>query len=377
MRLAIDLLAVDPHRRIGVETFVKNVIGSLQLHPNTSLLIAQPRDLDVIKVLGDKFFARLSRVNFARYPVTSMLVRIILEMVVLGFRCFHHDVALSINNFGPLFGKRGQRRIVVIHDVWFVDAGYEGVWWKKAIFSTLMRVQVRRVDHIVTVSEFSRSAIIHTLGVPRKKISVIQNCIEKDPKTPCPKDIVDRLLNAQKESKGSDYLLLIGSDRPNKNVIRALHAYKRLIDNDPDGPILRIVGSFCRKFIEECEEIFAKSRQKKLVFHGYVERDAYEELIRRSKGVIFISLYEGFGIPVIEAVSYGKQVLVSAGTVCEEVAGSAGIAVNGRDVEEIASGIRNLWQSEKSMRIEEAEQILRDYIDCSAQAKKLRKLIEG
>jgi len=69
--------------------------------------------------------------------------------------------------------------------------------------------------------------------------------------------------------------------------------------------------------------------------------------------------------------------LVSSGTVCEEVAGSAGIAVNGRDVEEIAIGIRELWQSKKSMGIEEAEHILRDYIDCSAQAKKLRKLIEG
>jgi len=377
MRLAIDLLAVDPDRQIGVETFVKNVIGSLQLDASTSLLIAQPRNLDVIRVLGDKFFARLSRVNFARYSVTSMVVRIILEMVVLGFRFFHHDVALSINNFGPLFGKRGQRRIVVIHDVWFVDAGYEGVWWKKAIFSTLMRIQVRRIDHIVTVSEFSRSAIIQTLGVPRKKISVIQNCIEKDPKTSCLKDIVGRLLKAQKESKGSDYLLLIGSDRPNKNVIRVLYAHKRLIDHDANGPILRIVGSFSPQFIEQCEEIFANSRQAKLVFHGYVERDAYEELIRRSKGVMFVSLYEGFGIPVIEAVSYGKQVLVSSGTVCEEVAGSAGIAVNGRDVEEIAIGIRELWQSKKSMRIEEAEHILRDYIDCSAQAKKLRKLIEG
>jgi len=103
MRLAIDLLAVDPDRQIGVETFVKNVIGSLQLDASTSLLIAQPRNLDVIRVLGDKFFARLSRVNFARYSVTSMVVRIILEMVVLGFRFFHHDVALSINNFGPLF----------------------------------------------------------------------------------------------------------------------------------------------------------------------------------------------------------------------------------------------------------------------------------
>jgi len=374
-QIALNLLAIDPKRQIGVEAFVLRVVGGIKLPKEATIHVALQRHASVKDVLGGRFVEENPKFRCAKFRIRGMLKRIFIDMFGLGLLFFFSDVVLSVNNFGPLFGKRGQRRIIVVHDVWFIDEGYEGPWWKKFAYLYLMKLQARRSHQVVTVSEFSKSAIMRTLAVPSDRIKVVKNCLDSR--------VATISLNSFSHSKSQDlsktsekpYVLLIGSDRPNKNVRRVVKAYGQFILSEPSGPLIRIVGVYSSRFIDECRSSYPFNYQHKLVFDGYVERERYECLIEGSIGIIFASLYEGFGIPVVEAISKGKNCVVSKGTVCAEIADYAGIQVDGLEVDDIERGVRDLIDRETSLTSDDVDKIVGEFMDCEKQSRKLEKLI--
>ena len=96
---------------------------------------------------------------------------------MLGFTFFKQDVTLSINNFGPLFGKIGQKRVVVVHDVWFMSDVYEGGKLSKYVFRLLLALQLWNTHTVVTVSKFSKDEIIKYFNFSPDKIVVVPNCL--------------------------------------------------------------------------------------------------------------------------------------------------------------------------------------------------------
>ena len=139
-----------------------------------------------------------------------------------------------------------------------------------------------------------------------------------------------------------EYLLMIGSDRPNKNIWRGLQGYIEFARTSTSFPALCIVGHYADAFQAELASVIPKSLRSRVYIRGFVSDTEYQELFSGCTGVLFPSLYEGFGIPVAEAVSQGKRVLVSQGTVCEEIAGSFGIVVDTRDISQVSLGIVKL-----------------------------------
>ena len=376
VKIALNLLSVDPKRQIGVETFARRVVGGMKLRKDSEIHIALQNSASVEDVLGKLFIECNPKFDFSSFRVRGMTQRLVSEIFRLGLLFYGSDIVFSVNNFGPFFGKRGQKRIIVIHDVWFIDKGYEGSWWKKFAFLILMKLQVRRSDQVVTVSEFSKSAIMRTLAVSGDRIKVIKNCLDSG--------IAAIGLTSSGHYQSYDmrgiredrYVLLIGSDRPNKNVKRVIQAYGQFLQSESKAPSIRIVGVYSSKFINECKNSCHPDYQHKFIFDGYVERYAYERLIERSIGVIFASLYEGFGIPVIEAISKNKRCVVSARSVCAEIAGFAGIQVNGLMVDDIERGIKELIEHEIPLSLDEIEEIVGEFMDCNRQSSELGKLLQ-
>ncbi len=221
----------------------------------------------------------------------------------------------------------------------------------KASMYRLLKYIARKADHIVTVSENSRRDIISLLGVEERRVSNTYQCVEFDKS-----DLERTDSGVAEELSGSfgldfgGYLLFFGALEPKKNVARLLDAY---LASGVEIPLVLVMGQgwsnekenriLSDHHMREMEAAGRKvSLRRRFVRFEYVSRSMLTTLVRGARAVLFPSLYEGFGLPVLEAMSLGTPVLTSNTSSLPEVAGSAALTVDPYDMHSIAKGIRAL-----------------------------------
>ena len=166
----------------------------------------------------------------------------------------------------------------------------------------------RAADRVLAVSEFTKREAVELLGVPEERVTVIGNA-------------VDSRFTPDGPAAEGDYVLAVGTLEPRKNLRRIAEAASRI------GAELRVVGGR------------GWGRVNTPGWLGEVSDEELAALYRGARVVAFPSLYEGFGIPVLEAMASGTPVVTSAGGATEEVAGAAAVLVDPLDVTAIGAGI--------------------------------------
>jgi glycosyltransferase involved in cell wall biosynthesis len=198
--------------------------------------------------------------------------------------------------------------VVTVHDLAVLrHPGTFNLWTRRYSRLAVPRV-VRAARLVIAVSEFTRGELVELLGVPAGRIRVVPNAVG-EPFSP------------EGPSAEGDYVLAVGTLEPRKNLASAQQAVRRL------GVELRVVGARGWGGVE---------------VDGWLGRVSDEELAALYRGarcLVYPSLYEGFGIPVLEAMACGTPVVTSAGGATEEVAGGAAVLVDPLDAGSIASGI--------------------------------------
>jgi glycosyltransferase involved in cell wall biosynthesis len=232
----------------------------------------------------------------------------------------------------PLFVP-GARNIYTIHDLvplLFPDMVKNGVEEYRRICAAI----ARSGDHIVTVSECSRRDIIAMFGVPEGRIT---NCYQ--PFDPADSALLARcsVLDRWKlADKG--YFLFFGAIEPKKNLGRLLDAY---VHSGVKTPLLVVAagGWGCDAERRRLEEL-ARDPLSGIILQDYLPREALVELIRGARATLFPSLYEGFGLPVLESMALGTAVVASHVSALPEIVGEAGLLVDPHSVASISEGIR-------------------------------------
>ena len=168
----------------------------------------------------------------------------------------------------------------------------------------------RAADRVLAVSEFTKNEAVELLGVPAERVTVIGNA-------------VDPVFSPSNSLLLGDYVLAVGTLEPRKNLRRVAEAAAQA------GVELRVVGARGWGGVETPWWV------------GEVGDDELAELYRGARALVFPSLYEGFGIPVLEAMASGTPVVTSAGGATEEIAGGAAVLVDPLDVDAIAAGIED------------------------------------
>ena len=240
---------------------------------------------------------------------------------------------------------RGVPNIYTLHDLVPLRLPHTTLDHKDR-YLRLMKWICRTAAHIVTVSENSKRDIVELLEVdPDKVTNTYQAVTIPEKYRSVPQDLVEREIENTFGLIHKEYLLFFGSIEPKKNIGRMIEAF---LASGVQTPLV-IVGAQAWKSEQELRMLGADSIRGQQLGVGtriikleYAPYSVLVNLIRGAKAVLFPSLYEGFGLPVLESMLLGTPVLTSNTSSVPEVAGDAALLVNPYDPREIAEGVRAL-----------------------------------
>ena len=244
------------------------------------------------------------------------------------------ETLVSLCNTGPLFKRR---HVVMIHDMAIYDtaAAFTRKFrlWYRLVFSLLRRNSL----HLLTVSEFSRQRMVHHLRVPASRISVIRPAVDH-----LEHIVSDDGVLARHALLPQRYCLMVGSLDPRKNLTRCIAAIERLAC-PPDFKFVLAGGSNTRVFDAVAGSQSPPSRQ--VIRTGFVTDGELKALYENATCFVFPSLYEGFGLPPLEAMYCGCPVITSRQASLPEVCGDAALYCDAASVDDIAQKIEQMLAS--------------------------------
>jgi glycosyltransferase involved in cell wall biosynthesis len=202
--------------------------------------------------------------------------------------------------------------ILTVHDLAVLRHPDVFPLWTRLYGRTALRPTIRAADRVVAVSEFSKREVAELAGVDPDRIDVVPNALEP-------------VFHSDGDAAEGEYVLAVGTLEPRKNLARVVEATARA------GVELRLVGAPGWGD--------AGGAGTHVTWLGRIEDDELAAAYRGARSLVFPSLYEGFGIPALEAMACGTPVVTSAGSAMEEVVGDAAILVDPFDVASIAAGI--------------------------------------
>lgn len=213
----------------------------------------------------------------------------------------------------------------------------------RSAFMAIHREAAQRADHIAVVSEATRNDVIRILGVDEDRVTNTYQAVQMPPEASRAAEHVAVELGSTFGLEWKGYFLHFGAVEPKKNLGRLVEAY---LASGVDTPLVVVGG---RGWLGDDELALLKQFQRdenvnadKIRFYEYMSRSMLISLIRGARATLFPSLYEGFGLPVLEAMSLSTAVMTSNGGALPEVAGDAALVVDPYDLRAMTSAIRAL-----------------------------------
>lgn len=259
------------------------------------------------------------------------------EQGVLSMQTTDETALWSPTNTGPIYARN---HIVSLHDVgvfphpeWF-DTTY--VRWKRMLIPRL----AQHCRGILTVSEFSKTIICKYLSVQPEKVKVVYNGVDTDRFKPATERDINRV--QEKYDLSATYLLSLGSMDPRKNLPALLEAWDVYTTEAGAGDTELVIAGGSS---ETLGAVTQQHHNERVQFLGYVDEDDLAPLYSGAHGFLFPSLFEGFGLPVVEAMACGTPVLTSNTGALDEITGEAALKVDPTKVNAIKEGIEALLAS--------------------------------
>ena len=193
---------------------------------------------------------------------------------------------------------------------------------------------------IATVSEYSKADIVKQYGIAPDKIDVVYNAA-KEIFQPVSKDEKIRIQNQY--TQGKPYLIYVGSIHPRKNLKNMLLAFDEFKKATPSDLKFLVVGAFGWQNSELRDVIGSMHFKDEVIFLGRQPLDTLAKLIAGSFALLYLSIFEGFGVPPIEGMQCGVPVITSDTSSLPEICGDAALLVGPLDVKAISQAISHLW----------------------------------
>ncbi|WP_104200716.1 glycosyltransferase family 1 protein [Cryobacterium sp. Y29] len=351
MRIVVDCRYVRLDHHDGISRYTAGLVTELgRLHPLT-MLISDHRQLKMLPALPWQL---------VRAP-TSLLE----PLIALTVNRLQPDVVFSPMQTMGSWGRK-YRLFLTVHDLIYYRnrtpphdlpplirllwRAYHLSWWPQ-------RMLLNGADGIVTVSETTRS-LINEHHLTRRPVTVVPNAADPVPGAPIHRSIPE-----------TSRLIYMGSFMPYKNLDTLVMALADLPDHE-----LHLLS---RVSATERARLTRLATQARLVFHNGVTDEEYHRLVRSATALVTASLDEGFGIPLVEAMSLGIPVVVSDIAIFREIGGAAALYFDPCSADAIAAAVRRLalpgeWETRSALSIEQAARFT-----WAASARTLLGVLEG
>lgn len=338
MKIAIDSTIIRGEIT-GTGFYITNLIKGL----------ARVDNINEYYIFGDneyiKKYIDINKSNFKilHHRFKNRIFRVLWEYFIFPFelRRLKIDILHSPNYITPLL-KFGFKIILTIHDLTFLLFPKKHTITKRLLFGKMMPIFIRKSDRVIVDSENTKRDTLKFFRVPKDKIFVCYvsypnyyNCLIDKGRA---KDIL------RKYGIKKNFILYVGMIEPRKNIISILKAFIEL-DKDLELDLI-IVGKrgWHFKEIEQYMNGAINLRlENKIIFTGYVPEQKLKYFYRLALMFIYPSLYEGFGLPPLQAMACGTPVITSNVSSLPEVVGDAAIKINPSDLDELKNSIRWLY----------------------------------
>ena len=217
-------------------------------------------------------------------------------------------IVFTVHDLTPIYCPEGRRAHIRLY------------------YETMLKRACHHASDILTVSEFSRHQIIEWSGVGPDKVINVGNGVESRYRP-----------DGDSYPLPFPYLLCVSNRKPHKNERRIVKAFATAA---LDSRIHLVFTGICDTKL--ARDIEAHGLRSRVNFIGEVVEEKFPSLYRGAKALVFPSLYEGFGLPILEAMACGTPVLTSNATAMPELAGNAALLVDARSVEEISRGLEQI-----------------------------------
>jgi glycosyltransferase involved in cell wall biosynthesis len=335
VRIGIDARKLHD---FGIGTYIRNLLRHLaRLDQQTEfVLFCRPVDAPGLAALGPNF--RPVPERSGSYSVSEQLM-IPLALRREGIELFHapHYVLPALV---PC------RSVVTIHDcIHLMFPQYLPGRGALTYARTSISIAARRSTRVLTVSESSKRDILRFVDVPAEKIDVIYNAYdERFGVEPAEEDVV-RV--RERYQLHDEFVLYAGNVKPHKNLERLIEAFHLVRNRGLDHLKLVLIGDDISKYAALRRAVHQHQLHKYVRFLGYLPEETLAVLYRLAGVFVFPSLYEGFGLPPLEAMASGTPVVTSNVSSLPEVAGDAAVLVDPYSPESIASGIFSVLSDER------------------------------
>lgn len=282
---------------------------------------------------------------------------------------YRADVFISTDGFLSL--KTTVPTLLVIHDLAHIHFPNQVKYWEQKYYNYFMPKFAQKAARIATVSEYSKQDIHQQYNIPLDKIDVVYNGVRADFK---PVDEITKTAIKKKYSEGQAYFFYIGAVHPRKNIHRLITAFDQFKQTTNSPVRLLIAGRFAWQTGVVKDAYDQAIFQKDIQFLNYVADEKVPLLLGSALGFVYVSLFEGFGIPLVEAMNCEVPIITANVSSMPEVVGEAAITVHPESVDDIKNSMIELYENQtKRDALIELGKTKRSQFNWEKTAKKLSK----
>ena len=336
MKIAVNCWVLRNKQLDGIGYFVVNALPlMIKNHPEVTFIL-----------LCDKNFKE------AYFEFPNVVIRRVFPpyrhplLYIFYFECilpvllsiWKPDIFLSMDGFLSLFSR--VRQVPVIYDLNFEHYPENIALKNRLYFRFFFHRFARKAARIATISEYSKNDISQTYGIPGGKIDNVSCGIKFSMNG---LNEAEKNLVRQKYASGHNYFLFVGSMHPRKNLPRMIKAFEEFKGRTKSELKLLISGVLLWNKSELLNAYEASPYKEDILFAGRLSDEELKKVLCAAQALIFVPLFEGFGLPIVEAFEAGVPVLTSGVTSLPEVGGDAVLYADPFSIESIAAGMEKLY----------------------------------
>lgn len=342
MIIGVNLLSIFPGVSGGGQTYVENLLRTL------SIIDSKHTYILFVNRINQDLFPRQERFIRVLCPVSkkNLFFRLIWEQFFLPYYLKKHkiDLLFSPTNFSPIFWLP-TKSVLNICDVYWAHFKEFFSKTEYTLLKNLITFSARKADRIITISNYTKTEVIKYTKADEAKITAIHlgrgNMLFPSDSGKAPNETLFKQI-------GGKYILAVGRTHEHKNYLGLVEAFK-LLKNKSAGAGIKLViaGIPGRQHKKLQAKIQSEALANDILLLGRVDDNQLSWLYKHADLFVFPSIYEGFGLPLLEAMAFGVPVTCSNITALPEIGGEAVLCFDPFDIRDISNKLEQLLVSER------------------------------